>query len=142
MMIFDTNVVSAMMRPNENLGIISWINQQTASSLPFITSISIYEILYGLGVSPSGKRIEHLTHIFQTQIMIFFESRILSFDLLAAQKTAQLSARRKLSGINIDMIDTQIAGIALAHKAKLATRNTKHFLDSGIELMNPWDVDF
>ncbi len=138
MIIFDTNVVSAMMRPNDNPDIISWINQQTTSSLPFITTVSIYEILYGLGIGPSGKRIEHLTRIFQTQIMSFFENRILSFDLLAAQQTAKLSTRRKLSGINIDMIDTQIAGIALANDAKLVTRNIKHFEDVGIELINPW----
>ncbi len=142
MIIFDTNVISAMMRPNENPDIISWINQQTESSLPFLTSISIYEILYGLGIGPTGKRIEHLTHIFQTQIMIFFENRILSFDLSAAKQTSYLSARRKLMGINIDMIDTQIAGIAIANKAKLATRNTKHFIDSGIELINPWGEKF
>jgi len=31
-----------------------------------------------------------------------------------------------------------IAGIALAHHATLATRNTKHFNDSLVPLVNPW----
>jgi hypothetical protein len=32
-----------------------------------------------------------------------------------------------------------IAGIALARRATLATRNVKHFVDRGLEVVNPWD---
>ncbi len=138
MIIFDTNVVSAMMQPNSNYSVITWIDRQASKSLPWITTLSIYEILYGLAIGPTGKRIDHLTHIFETEIMDFFKDRILTFDVNAAEHTAKLAAKRKPSGINIDMIDTQIAGIALANNATLATRNIKHFQDAGIKLVDPW----
>jgi len=38
----------------------------------------------------------------------------------------------------MELRDLEIAGIALARKAGLATRNTRHFADLGIDLINPW----
>jgi predicted nucleic acid-binding protein len=34
----------------------------------------------------------------------------------------------------------QIAGIASARKATLATRNTRHFADLGINIVDPWQA--
>ena len=36
------------------------------------------------------------------------------------------------------MRDTQIAGIAIARRAAVATRNVKHFQDLSIPVINPW----
>jgi predicted nucleic acid-binding protein len=38
----------------------------------------------------------------------------------------------------VEIRDTQVAGIAAARRATLATRNTGHFEDTGIGLVNPW----
>nr|VFK04593.1 MAG: hypothetical protein BECKH772B_GA0070898_104633 [Candidatus Kentron sp. H]VFK04780.1 MAG: hypothetical protein BECKH772A_GA0070896_104591 [Candidatus Kentron sp. H]VFK07725.1 MAG: hypothetical protein BECKH772C_GA0070978_104493 [Candidatus Kentron sp. H] len=38
------------------------------------------------------------------------------------------------------MRDTFIAGIALARKAVLATRNTRHFHDLKVTVINPWET--
>ena len=38
------------------------------------------------------------------------------------------------------MRNTFIAGIALARKARIATRNVRHFDDLTVEVINPWDV--
>jgi predicted nucleic acid-binding protein len=35
---------------------------------------------------------------------------------------------------------SKIAGIAAARKAILATRNTRHFENLGINLIDPWDA--
>jgi len=37
-----------------------------------------------------------------------------------------------------DARDTLIAGIALARRATLATRNERHFQDLKLPLLNPW----
>jgi predicted nucleic acid-binding protein len=34
----------------------------------------------------------------------------------------------------------QIAGIAAARRATLATRNIRHFADLGVELIDPWSA--
>ena len=51
---------------------------------------------------------------------------------------ALLAAERKQRGQPVDMRDTFIAGIALAHRATLATRNVRHFADVGVAVINPW----
>jgi hypothetical protein len=38
----------------------------------------------------------------------------------------------------VDVRDTLIAGIALARRATLATRNERHFQDLKLPLLNPW----
>jgi predicted nucleic acid-binding protein len=38
------------------------------------------------------------------------------------------------------MRDTQIAGIVIARRATLATRNVKHFADLKAEVVNPWEA--
>jgi toxin FitB len=59
-------------------------------------------------------------------------------DERAAQQAAQLAAQRKTQGRPVDLRDTLIAGIALAHQAQLATRNSRHFSDTTISLINPF----
>jgi predicted nucleic acid-binding protein len=64
--------------------------------------------------------------------------RIAAFDAEAAEKTADLMADRKRRGRPGDLRDSMIAGIVLARHAKLATRNTRHFEDLSLPMVNPW----
>ena len=47
-------------------------------------------------------------------------------------------ASRTRSGRPREVRDTMIAGIALAQRATLATRNTRHFDDLSVPVINPW----
>jgi predicted nucleic acid-binding protein len=67
-----------------------------------------------------------------------FEGRILPFEQTAARAAAVVAARRRHDGRPIELRDAQIAGIAAARRATLATRNTRHFADLGIALIDPW----
>lgn len=54
--------------------------------------------------------------------------------------TQQLpAADRQKAGRAVDLRDTLIAGIALARRATIATRNTKHFEGLDVPVVNPWD---
>jgi hypothetical protein len=66
------------------------------------------------------------------------ENRVLDFDTGAALEAAELAARRQRTGRPVDMRDTQIAGIAMARHATLATRNVRHFVDLEIPVIDPW----
>ena len=66
------------------------------------------------------------------------EERVLDFDSAAASEAALLAAERQKSGRSVDMRDTQIAGIALARRATLATRNVRHFQDLKVPVVDPW----
>jgi predicted nucleic acid-binding protein len=66
------------------------------------------------------------------------EVRVLPFDHAAAEQTATLIGQRKRAGRPGELRDTMIAGIALAQRATLATRNVRHFEDLTIPVVDPW----
>lgn len=68
-----------------------------------------------------------------------FAGRVLSFDREAAQAYAVIASVRKKASKPISQIDAMIASVAQTRGATLATRNTKDFVDCGIELVNPWN---
>ena len=58
------------------------------------------------------------------------QERVAPLDGRAAQQAALLAAQRKTQERSVDLGDTLIAGIAMAHEAQLATRNLRHFIDT------------
>ena len=66
-------------------------------------------------------------------------NRVLDFDALAAATAAQLAADRQKAGRAVDLRDTLIAGIAVARRATIATRNTRHFDGLDVTGVNPWE---
>ncbi len=64
-----------------------------------------------------------------------------STSMASLRRTPQvLAAERQKTGRPIDVRDTQIAGIALARGAPLATRNVKDFQDLNVPVINPWEA--
>jgi toxin FitB len=118
--------------------VVEWLDQQPAESV-WITSISLFEARPGLAL-PSDRRRQALETAFEQLLAEDLEERILDFDRSAAEAAAGLAAERQRSGRPINMRDTQIAGIVLARRAKVATRNVKHFADLTAEVVNPWEA--
>nr|VFK17919.1 MAG: hypothetical protein BECKLPF1236B_GA0070989_112813 [Candidatus Kentron sp. LPFa] len=139
MIILDTNVLSALMRDRPDPGVVSWLNGQPAQSV-WITAITLFETRFGLALLPDGKRRKLLEGRFSMLLEEDLEGRVLIFDESAADQAATLASDRKKSGRVVDMRDTFIAGIVLARRAALATRNTRHFEDLP-RVINPWDAN-
>ena len=137
MIILDTNVLSALMRKAPDVAVIKWLDQQPADSI-WITSVSLFEIRLGLALLPAGKRRQSLQAAFTQILSEELEDRVLIFDMAAAERAADLAARRQRAGRTVDIRDTQIAGIALAKRGTLATRNIKDFADLDVPVVNPW----
>jgi predicted nucleic acid-binding protein len=137
MIILDTNVLSALMRLPADKTVVDWLDQQPRTSI-WTTSITILEIRYGLQILPAGKRRSALMQLFETLLVDKIQNRVASFDTAAAHHAGDLMAARHRKGRPGDLRDTLIAGIVLASHAKLATRNTSHFTDLPMPVINPW----
>jgi len=135
--ILDTNILGALMRPVPDTAVVRWLDQQPAESI-WITSITLFEARFGLALLPSGRRRQRLESEFDRLLREDLENRVLDFDSVAATEAAALAAARQKSGRPVDMRDTQIAGIALTRHATLATRNVRHFADLDISIVDPW----
>lgn len=137
MIILDTNVISALMQQRPDPAVVAWLDDQPAESI-WICSITLFESLYGIALLASGQRKIILQERFDRLLHEDLENRVLLFDANAAVHAAQLAAQRKERGQPVDMRDTFIAGIALAKRATLATRNLRHFEDLSVTVVSPW----
>lgn len=137
MIILDTNVISALMREEPEQRVVRWLDQQPAQSV-WITSITLFEARFGIALLPKGKRQRALEVLFARLVQEDLENRIADFDATAASEAAGLAAARQKAGRHVDLRDTQIAGIAMARRAALATRNIKHFQGLKITVIDPW----
>jgi toxin FitB len=135
MLILDTDVLSELMRSSAVA--VEWLDRQPSTSI-WTTAINVFEIRYGLAIMP-GRRRQSLQSVeFERVLEEDLEQRILPFDSGAAKEAASLMASRQLAGRPRELRDTMIAGIALAHRATLATRNVRHFDDLSVSVVDPW----
>jgi toxin FitB len=139
MIILDTNVLSALMRPKPEAVVVAWLDRQPAESV-WVTSITVFETWFGLALLPKGRRRQALEAAFAHLLEEDLQNRVLEFDSAAAVEAATLAAARQRAGRSVDMRDTQIAGIALARHAHIATRNVKHFADLAVTVVDPWNA--
>lgn len=137
MILLDTNVISALMRREPDPAVVGWLDGLPAESV-WVTSITVFEVRFGLDLLASGRRRRQLEEAFAKALEEDFENRVLSFDRAAAEAAAEIAARERRAGRTIEIRDVQIAGIAAARRATLATRNVRHFEGLGIVLVNPW----
>ena len=138
MIILDTNVLSALMRVAPEAQVVRWLDRQPAESI-WITAITLFETRLGLALLPRGRRRQSLELAFDRLLAQDLEHRVLDYDGAAALESAALAAARQRAGRTVDMRDTQIAGIALARRATLATRNVRHFQDLSVTVVDPWE---
>ena len=112
--LLDTNVISAVMQSQPDPAVVSWLDDQSSQDV-WVPSVVVFELRYGVATLPSGQRRR-------------------SLEQGLNQLLKQLLQERR----SVDLRDTLIAGIALARGAQLATRNTRHFSDTSIGLINPF----
>ena len=98
----------------------------------------MFEIRFGLELLAQSKRRKALEAAFDAMLRDDLSGRIAAFDPAAAEEAAKLAARRQRGGRPVDLRDTQIAGIALARRAALATRNIRRFEGLNVDVVSPW----
>ncbi|MCP9929784.1 PIN domain-containing protein [Cyanobium sp. AMD-g] len=116
---------------------LRWLDDQDVRQV-WLPSVVLFELRYGTAIHPDGKRRQALEQGLNQLMEQLIQERVAPLDGVAAQKAAQLAARRKALGRPVDLRDTLIAGIALAHGAGLATGNGRHFRDTTIGLIDPF----
>jgi predicted nucleic acid-binding protein len=120
----DTNVVSEAMKPERHRGVRDWLDAQAAETL-FLSSVTVAELLFGIGALPKGKRKANLATALDG-VLELFAGRILRFDTEAARCYAGLASKARAAGKGFPTPDGYIAAIAAAHGFAAASRDTSH----------------
>lgn len=136
MIILDTNVISEFTRPAPSQRVMNWFQAENPANLS-TTAVTEAEILSGIALLPEGRRKTAIWR--ETEAMLgVLGSRIFDFDRTAAQTYPLVILQREASGLATNTADGQIAAIARAHGATVATRNIADFAHCGVEIINPW----
>ncbi|MFH1554833.1 MAG: type II toxin-antitoxin system VapC family toxin [Pseudomonadota bacterium] len=139
MILLDTNVISEAMKPTPDDTVRSWLDEQAAETL-YLSSVTIAELLYGIGALPAGKRKDRLTEALDG-VMEMFADRVLPFDIAAARRYADLAVKARAAGKGFPTPDGYIAAIAASRGFTVATRDTSAFHAAGVAVINPWNGD-
>jgi predicted nucleic acid-binding protein len=115
---------------------VEWLDAQPAESI-WTTSVTVFEIRTGLELLPAGRRRDRLEDAFERLLSDELDGHVQSVDRAAALAAGTIAAARQRDGQTMEVRDVEIAGIAIARRAALATRNTRHFADLGMELIDP-----
>jgi predicted nucleic acid-binding protein len=135
--LLDTNVLSALMQREPDQIVAAWLDEQPSESI-WTTSITVFEVRMGLELLAKGRRRSQLEQEFDRLVADDLDGRVQLFDRAAADAAGTIAASRRRAGRTVEIRDVQIAGVASARKATLATRNVRHFEDLGIRLVDPW----
>ncbi|MCC7319647.1 MAG: type II toxin-antitoxin system VapC family toxin [Rubellimicrobium sp.] len=133
MYILDTNVISAVRRPDRAPKVAAWLQGKAEPDL-FISVITLGEIERGIRQQQSrdpGFAADLRAWLDRT--VLLFSDRLLPFDAEDARIWGRLSAEIGNNGA-----DLMIAASALRHAAIVVTGNTSDFVPTGCALENPF----
>ena len=137
MVILDTNVISEITRSVPEPKVVAWYQRQDSASL-YTTTVTLAEVFYGLNLLPEGNRRAQLSRFADDFFGQEKAGKILSFDETAAVHYATIRAAKRRLGLSMSSLDAQIAAIAVAAGAAVATRNVSDFEHCGVTVVNPW----
>lgn len=137
MIILDTHVISELLRPAPASQVERWLSSQDGAKVYF-TTVGEAELRHGVALLPPGKRRAALAQAIEGMLEDDFGGRILPFDRPAARAYALIATERRAAGRPISQFDCQIAAIARAREAAVATRNTADYAGCGVVVIDPW----
>jgi len=138
MIVLDTNVVSEAMKPEPDTRVQIWFDEQVVETL-YLTSITVAELMFGIGALPQGKRQDLLRAAFDG-LLTHFVDRILPFDTEAARCYADLAVKARADGKGFPTPDGYIAAISASQGFAVASRDTSAYSAVGLAVINPWTV--
>ena len=134
--LLDTNVISEIMTTEPNQRAIDFLAQIKESYLSVIT---LHELHYGLQLLPEGQRRNKIANKLQS-LLTHYNDYIIPVNQAISLQASVLRADAKQEGRIVHLADALIASTAKVNNWIVATRNTNDFIDSGVEIIDPWTL--
>ena len=137
--LIDTNVVSEMMRSRPEPRVAAYLDSIADDGLG-LASITIWEVLDGIGRLAPGRRRRGLADRFHDLLDELFEDRIVDWTQADAQACARIMEEKRRRGEALDdhVPDAFLAAAAATRGLAVVTRNTGEFRNTGVETVDPW----
>lgn len=132
MFLIDTDVLSALSKPERSPTVVAWLRQQRSTDI-YVSVVTVGEIERGI----AGQR--HRNRPFADALAAWLDAlvglygeRVLPVDLAVARRWGRLSA-----AVGHDGADLLIAATAIEHGLTVVTRNVRHFEPAGVAVLDP-----
>lgn len=133
MYLADTNVLSELVKPAPNPGVLAWFAGQSTVK---VSVASVAELEFGLARAPAGKR---------AKLVAWLEGMLASpawefvpLDLATARAAGQLRHRAEQAGRPRPSLALLIAAAGLVSGSVVVTRNVADFEGLGVALLDPF----
>ncbi len=131
--ILDTNVISAVRRPDRAPQVAAWLRGKAEQDL-FLSVITLGEIERGIRQQENcDPAFANDLRLWLDRTVLLFSDRLLAFEAQDARILGRLSAEIGHNGA-----DLMIAASALRHGAIVVTGNISDFAPTGAALENPF----
>ena len=139
MIIFDTNLVSEILRPVPEPKVEAWLATQSPIDI-YMTAVSEAELRYGAAIMPEGKRRGALIKAYRAHTLERTPTRVSRLSTVRLPKSMRPSppSGDRQDGRSVNSIARSPPSSG-ARDAAVATRNAKDFEGRGIEVIDPWN---
>ncbi|MGB9368968.1 MAG: type II toxin-antitoxin system VapC family toxin [Xanthobacteraceae bacterium] len=135
--LLDTNVISEGVRKRPDRTVFDWVSSRSTDDIA-ISAVSVAELLDGVAAIADAERRKWFMRWIDSEIVTSIHGRILPVTTEILVIWLRLSRAFRARGLPRDPADLLLAATAHAHHLTLATRNTRHFANTGITVYNPW----
>lgn len=125
----DTNVLSELVRPRPNSGVLAWAASVERISVSVVT---LEEIMFGLAWKPNPKVQKWFEGFFAEAC------EVVPITQPIAERAGAMRGELRAKGITRSQADTLIAATAQVLGLTLVTRNVRDFEGCRIDLLNPF----
>jgi predicted nucleic acid-binding protein len=132
MQLVDTNILSELMRPQPDVGVLAWLQGRDAVSPRLtISVVTVDEIMFGLSWHPTAR----LSAWFDAFVQ---RHEVLPITTDVARRAGALRGQLQARGQTRTQADMLIAATAQIHALTVVTRNVRDFDGCGIAVLNPF----
>lgn len=135
--LLDTCVLSELIKPFPNRGVVQWIQESDAQRL-FLSVLTFGELYKGVEKLQEGEKFSQLKNWIELDLTERFKNKILPIDDRIAISCGKMLGQQEKKGIKLSVVDALIAATAEVHKMTIVTRNTKDLERCSVEIENPW----
>jgi predicted nucleic acid-binding protein len=129
----DVNVLSEPTKASPNVRVLEWLGAN--ERFVVVDSIVLGEIRSGILALPHGRNRSQLDNWFN---LIVDTIECLPWDRAVGLRWAELVVSLRRKGQSVPVLDSMIAATALEHGLIVATRDTRDFLRTGVEVFDPF----
>ena len=132
--LLGTDVLSALRGFERNPKVVSWVEARRTADL-YLSVVTVGEIEGGIAQQQQrNPSFAQELALWLDRVLSWYGDRILPVDSDTARRWGQLSAA--LGHYGADLL---IAATALEHGLTVVTRNVRHFQNTGVPTLNPFE---